>query len=146
MTEAQHQQAIDAEVDRLQQLAAKDDSESLSGILADLNHPDKQVRQAAIDAAKEFGSTDATPALKAAADAADDLQEKIAFLEAADFLSLPKLSFGDPAPSRTPEQIQADQERRAQRDARRQARMQQSASRAAPQPAPAPPSGAPSNP
>jgi len=100
------QEAIDAEVDRLQDWSMNDDPESLSNILADLTNSVKEVREAAIDAAKQFGSTNAIPALKAAAETTDDLQEKIAYLEAADFLSLPPLEFSGLAVQKTPEQIQ----------------------------------------
>ena len=82
--------------------------------------------------------------LKAAADNTDDIQEKIALLEAADFLSLPSIDFTAPASPRTPEQIQADAQRRAESKARRQAQMQNRAGKQDPQsppdqnPSPAP--------
>lgn len=85
------QDAIDAEVDRLQDWSMNNDPASLSNILADLTNSVKEVREAAIDAAEQFGSTDAIPALKAAARTTEDIQEKIAYLQAADFLSLPPL-------------------------------------------------------
>ena len=68
-----------------------DDPASLKLIVTDLTSPDKGVRMAAIEATKQFGSADAIPALKAAADSTDDLEAKTAYLEAAHFLSLPKL-------------------------------------------------------
>ncbi len=120
LTDEQRQANIDAEIDRLQQWSMNDDPASLSNILADLTSSDKEIRDAAIEATKEFGSTNAIPALKAAAESTDDLQQKIAYLEAADFLSLPSMDFNEPAPARTTEQIQA----KAERDARRQAQMQ----------------------
>jgi hypothetical protein len=124
LTPEQRQAAIDAETDRLQEWSMNDDPASLSNILADLTSSDKEIRDAAIEAAKQFGSTNAIPTLKAAAENTDDLQEKIAYLEAADFLSLPSMDFSGPTVPRTPEQIQADAQRRAERDARRQAQMQ----------------------
>ena len=110
----QRQAAIDAEVDRLQDWSTKDDPASLSKILADLTSPESEIREAAIEATKQFGSTNAIPALKAAADGTQNLEDKIAYLEAANFLSLPDLQI----PSKTPEQAA---QWRANAAARRQA-------------------------
>ena len=126
LTSEQRQEAIEAETDRLQQWSMNDDAASLSNILDDLTSSDKEIREAAIDAAKQFGSTNAIPALKAAANSTDDTQEKIDLLEAADFLALPGMTFDSSGAGtpRTPEQIQADAQRRAEREARRQAQLQ----------------------
>ncbi len=124
LTPEQQEDAIDSETDRLQQWSASDNPADLANILADLNNPEKEIREAAIEAAKQFGSAKAIPALKAAANNTDDTGEKIAFLEAADFLSLPGMDFNEPAPPRTPEQIQADEQEQARRKARRDAKMQ----------------------
>lgn len=107
LTPEQRQTLIDSEVERLQQLAMNDDPASLKAILADLRSPEKEIRSAATDAAVNFGSQDAIPDLKAAANATDDIPEKIALLDAAQFLSLPSVTFGPPA-APTAEQIQAD--------------------------------------
>ncbi len=114
-TPEEHQAAIDAETDRLQEWSTSDDPASLPNILNDLTNADKEIRVAAIEAAKQFGSADAIPALKADAEATDDIQEKIDYLEAADFLSLPGISDSSVQLPLTPEQIQADAQRRAQR-------------------------------
>ena len=106
LTSGQRQAAIDAETDRLQDWSMNNDPASLSNILADLTNPEKEIRDAAIEAAKQFGSTNAIPALKAAVDNTDDTQEKIDLLEAADFLSLPPLTIGQ-APQMTREQMKA---------------------------------------
>jgi len=121
LTPEQRQAAINAEVDRLYELAAKDDSVSLSNILADLTNTNKEIREAAIEATKEFGSTDAIPALKAAADATDDISDKIAYLEAVDFLNVPPFDPNEKVNNapKTPEQIQLDQQKQAAREARR---------------------------
>jgi hypothetical protein len=126
-TPEQRQAAIDAETDRLQEWSMSDDPASLSNILADLTNPEKEIRDAAIEATKQFGSTNAIPALKAAAANTTDTEEQIALLEAANFLSLPSMTFGGPATPQTPEQIQAAAQRRAESKARRQAQMQNSA-------------------
>ena len=67
LTPEQQQAAIDAETDRLQQWSMNNDPASLSNILADLTNPEKEIRDAAIEATKQFGSTNAIPALKAVA-------------------------------------------------------------------------------
>lgn len=122
LTPEQRRAAIDAEMDRLQEWSANHAPASLSNILADLTYPDKEVREAAIEAARQFGSPNAIPALKAAAESTDDLQEKMAYLEAADFLSLPPMNFLDPnsIPPPSQEQIQMARQRAAAGEAGRQ--------------------------
>jgi HEAT repeat protein len=78
-------------VEELQALAMRDDADSLKSILAALTNSDPQIREAARDAAVQFGDRTAAPALRAAADQVEDLKEKIALREAADFLELPPL-------------------------------------------------------
>jgi hypothetical protein len=124
LTPEQHQAAIDAETDRLQEWSVNDDPTSLSNILADLTNPDKEIRVAAIEATRQFGSTDAIPALKAAAETTDDIQEKIDYLQAADFLSLPGISDSSVQLPLTPEQIQANRQREAERAALDQDKVQ----------------------
>jgi hypothetical protein len=128
LTDEQRQATIDAETDRLQEWSMNDDPASLSNILADLTNPEKEIRDAAIEAAKQFGSTNAIPTLKAVAANTTDTEEQIDLLEAANFLSLPSIDFTAPASPRTPEQIQADAQRRAERETRRQSQMQRHAS------------------
>jgi hypothetical protein len=115
LTPEQQQAAIDAETDRLQQWSMNDDPVSLSNILADLTNSEKEVREAAIEATKQFGSTNAIPTLKAVAANTTDPEEQIALLQAANFLSLPAISDGSVQLPRTPEQIQAAAQKQAQR-------------------------------
>jgi hypothetical protein len=121
MTPEERQAAIDAEKDRLSEWQMNSDSQSLSNILGDLVSPEKEIREAAIEATKQFGSTNAIPVLKALAANTTDNQEAIEMLEAADFIALPDamLVKHSDAPL-TPEQ----QQRRARAEARRQAQMQ----------------------
>jgi HEAT repeat protein len=112
LTPEQRQAAIDAETARLQQWSMNDDPASLSSILADLTNSEKEIREAAIEATEQFGSTNAIPILKNLAANDTDPQEKAALLDAANFISLP--SIFDGAQTITP----------AEREARRQARMQ----------------------
>jgi len=106
LTDEQRQAAIDAETDRLQDWSMNDDPASLSNILADLTNPEKEIREAAIEAAKQFDSTNAIPTLKAVAANTTDTEEQIALLEAANFLSLPTLPLGT-KPAQTREQMKA---------------------------------------
>lgn len=106
LTPEQREAAIDAETDRLQDWSMNDDPVSLSNILADLTSPEKEIREAAIEAAKQFDSTNAIPTLKAVAANTTDTEEQIALLEAANFLSLPTLPLGN-QPTQTREQMKA---------------------------------------
>ncbi len=110
----------DEEIDRLREWGRNNDPQSLSNILADLTSPDKDVREAAIEAAKQFGSTNAIPALKAAAINSTDTDEQIEMLQAAQFLALPSIA----DIHLTPEQAQAVQTRSAQTRAQLQAQAQ----------------------
>ena len=120
LTAEQQEATNQAEIDQLMDWSRNNDPQSLSNILADLSSPQKDVREAAIEAAKQFGSTNAIPALKAAAMSATDTDEQIEMLQAANFLSLPSIS----SIQLTPDQIAAGQQRVAKMQAQRQARMQ----------------------
>jgi len=123
LTPEQRQAAIDAEIDRLQDWSMNNDPASLSNILADLTSPEKEIRDAAIEAAKQFDSTNAIPTLKAVAANTADTGEQIALLEAADFLSLPSLPpLTKPPQTREQMKAAAQQARQA-----RQNRLQQGA-------------------
>jgi len=70
----------------------ENDSQSLESILAELENADPNIRQAAVDAAVQFGSREAIPRLAQAAAQAQDAKEKSAILEAIDFLKMPTLA------------------------------------------------------
>jgi hypothetical protein len=116
--------AMDEEIERLRVAGLSDDPADLEIILTNLNNPEKEIREAAINAAQQFGSTNAIPALLTAATNAVDPKEKIELTEAAEFIALPSLAFNTNAGPQTPEQIQADQQKRSQMQADRQARLQ----------------------
>ncbi len=122
MTDEERQAAIDAEIGRLQDWSMNDDPASLSNILLDLTNSEKDVREAAIEAAKQFDSTNAILVLKAAAVNSTNTDEQIEMLQAAEFLTLPPLR---DMPSLTPQQIEAVKEKQAQRVANWQAQQQQ---------------------
>jgi len=88
---AQHEAAVQEKINKLQELQANDDPQSLKSILDELTDPEKSVRAAAIESAIQFGSRDAIPVLKAAASNTPDSDEKKALLDAADFLALPSM-------------------------------------------------------
>jgi HEAT repeat protein len=122
LTPKEREAAIEAEIDRLSLLSRKKDPASLPSILASLKHPEKEVREAAIEATRQFGSKDAIPALKEAANNTDDFDEKIDLLDAADFLSLPSINTPGLLRKPTPEQLEAAKQRRLERQNREQAR------------------------
>ena len=130
VTPEEREVAINAEKDRLFEWEMNDDPESLSKILGDLTHPEKEIRLAAIEATKQFGSKDAIPTLKELVKNTDDAEEQTALLEAADFLSLTPMSDSSVQLPRTPEQIQAEQQKIAQAEARKQARIEAQKQRA----------------
>lgn len=78
-------------VAELQLLAMNHDADSLKTILAELTNPNAEIRAAAREAAVQFGDRSAAPVLRAAAATTEDLDEKKALLDAADFLELPPL-------------------------------------------------------
>lgn len=127
----EHEAVVDAEVERLSNWAMNNDPESLSNIVNDLVSPEKDIRVAAINAAKQFESPDAIPALKAAAAVAvnaGNSQEAVDMLEAADWLALPTVEFRPSGmgsqQALTPEQTQALEKNQAEAQARRQEYLQ----------------------
>jgi len=92
MPPAQREAYVAKRVVELQDLGMEDDSESLETILSELKNPDPDIRQAAVDAAVQFGSRDAIPRLLDAAAQTDDPKEKSAMLEAVEFLKMPTLA------------------------------------------------------
>jgi hypothetical protein len=105
-TAEEHRTRVEAEVEQLLEWSMVHEPASLSNILASLTSPEKEIRAAAVEAARQFDSTNAISALKAAANATDDLREKIECLEAAEFLTLPALPFSHP-PAELQEQMEA---------------------------------------
>ena len=92
--EAKHQEAVEARTSELMDLAMNDDTNSLHTILSELNNPDAEIRKAALEAAVQFGASNAIPALESAAQWNDNPEEKKEIADAIEFLKLPRL--GDP--------------------------------------------------
>jgi len=84
--EIRSQQVADR-VAELMDLAMSDDASSLDTILSELNNSDPRLREAAVEAAVQFKSSKAVPALRDAAERAVDPEEKVRILKAIEFLS-----------------------------------------------------------
>src|SRR5262245_983536 len=115
LTPEQERAVIEAEIERLNQLSMKNDPASLPAILAALTDANREVREAAREATMQVADSNAIPVLKQASEMVDDPEEKIEFLEAMQFLSVPPLIFESQGASKTPEQIYAAKTRRALR-------------------------------
>jgi HEAT repeat protein len=83
---------VETRAAELMQLAMNDDAASLETILKELRNPNPAIRHAALQAAIQFGSRDALPAIEQAAQDTDDASEKTQLLGAIAFLKLPSLS------------------------------------------------------
>jgi HEAT repeat protein len=79
---------VQTRIAELNDLAMTDDPASLQQILRELDNPEPSIRTAAVEAAVQFKSPDAIPALKDAEDQATNLDEKVTIQKAIDFLSL----------------------------------------------------------
>ena len=85
------QGSIESQVSMLEDLAWRDDEESLNTITSLLSSPEPAVRQEALAAARTFGSRKAIPALRAAAARSADPTEQAALEETAEYLEMPTL-------------------------------------------------------
>jgi hypothetical protein len=87
-----HEAYVEQRVAELGDLAMADDATSLDTILSELTNRDPEIRNAAREAAVQFGSRDAIPKLTDVALQTDDAHEKAALTEAIEFLKLPTLT------------------------------------------------------
>jgi hypothetical protein len=124
LTPARRQAVIDTELARLREDSMSDDPAALTNLLAGLTSPEKEIREAAIQALEQFGDTNAIPALQAAAANATDPKEQAELLAAADFIALPSVDFSPPATPQTAEEIAARAAKIAQFKAEKQAALQ----------------------
>ncbi len=92
VTPEQHQESVENQIAELESLSRNDDSASLDRILLSLNDPDPEIRATAVDAAIQFGSADAIPALQAANAKTEIPLEKVKLQAAIEFLALPPLA------------------------------------------------------
>ena len=80
---------VQARIEKLNELEARYDQESLQAILGELTNSNREIRAAAIESTIQFQSRDAIPVLKNLAARTRDSEEKKALLDAAEFLALP---------------------------------------------------------
>jgi len=80
---------IQAKIDRLEDLQANDDAESLHAILNELTDSNRVIRHAAIEATTQFRDRAAIPVLADLAARTTDPEEKQELLDAVEFLTLP---------------------------------------------------------
>lgn len=99
--------SLDDQIFELIELGARNDPESLQKILVRLRDSKPEIRAAALEATIQFGSRDAIPFLKELAAETEDAHEKVALLDAVEFLELPsfrevrdrrRANTNDPAP------------------------------------------------
>lgn len=76
----------------LYDLAMKDDTASRDEILSELKNPEKKIRHAALEAAIQFDDRSVVPYLKDAVAQTEDPREKVAILDAIDYINLPSLT------------------------------------------------------
>lgn len=91
-SDPKHRAYIEARVAELGELSGKDDSSSLAILLSEVRNPEKEIREAALDAIVQSGNRDAISRLVELASQAEDAGEKRAIMEAADFLKLPTIT------------------------------------------------------
>ena len=85
-------EAVQAQINRLEDLQSNDDDASLQAILKELTNTNPIIRHVAIEATIQFGGHTAVPILQGLAARTWDPGEKQELLDAAEFLALPTLS------------------------------------------------------
>jgi len=86
------QQVIDERIAGLNELAMKEDADSLNMILVSLTDRNPQIRAAALEATVQFDRPEAIPALQDALALEAALSEKVNLQNAIDYLKLPSFS------------------------------------------------------
>lgn len=85
------QVSSEKEIEALMDASQKSDSDSFQLIVAALADGRSEIRDAALEAAMQFGSRDAIPFLEKAASSAANPREKVKFMDAIDYLKMPTL-------------------------------------------------------
>jgi len=83
---------VAARVIELGELSRSTDRASLETLLSEVRNPDREIRQAALDAITQSGNRAAIPGLREAAGQTRDPQDKEAIEEVIEFMSLPTLT------------------------------------------------------
>lgn len=89
---SKHNTYVEARIVELAELSTKSDRSSLVTLLSEVRNPDKQIRQAALDALCQSGNRDAVPGLMELASQADLPEDKRAINEVIEFLKMPTLT------------------------------------------------------
>ncbi len=88
----------------LMALAMNNDAASFNTIWSELSNPDKEIRAGALAAVVQFGDRSVAPRLRDLAAKTGDAEEKVAILDAANFLELPPLTqLHNPPPTNAPQ-------------------------------------------
>ena len=85
-------QQIEQRVVELEALSGTTDESSVSAILSELGNPEKEIREAAREAAIQSGAREAIPRLEELIERSEDADEKADIREAIEFLKLPSLT------------------------------------------------------
>src|ERR1035437_8155252 len=84
---------VEKEVNQIQDLQGEADGTNnpiiITALLDKLSHPEAEVRKAVLDALKQLNDTNAVPGLEQAAENIKDPREKVAVLDAIDYIKLP---------------------------------------------------------
>jgi hypothetical protein len=88
--------AVEKELDAIQELQGEADGENnpkiISALLDKVAHPEAEVRKAAVEALRQLNDTNAIPGLQQAEEHIKDPHEKVAVLDAIDYLNLPNVT------------------------------------------------------
>ena len=93
ITEQLRAAEVENEVNQIQDLQGEADGTNnpiiITALLDKLSHPEAEVRKAVLDALKQLNDTNAVPGLEKAAESIKDPREKVAVLDAIDYIKLP---------------------------------------------------------
>jgi hypothetical protein len=92
VSDAEQARFVGRRANELYSLAMNDDTASRDTILSELQNPDKRIREAALEAAIQFNDRSVVPYLKDIANQTEDPREKVAILDAIDYINLPSLT------------------------------------------------------
>ena len=88
----QHETYVAARISELRDLSRKTEPASLETLLSEINNPDQEIREAALDIISQSGKRGAIPRLLEVAALTEDASQKQAIDDAVEFLKLPTLT------------------------------------------------------
>jgi hypothetical protein len=93
ITEQLRAAEVENEVNQIQDLQGEADGTNnpiiITALLDKLSHPEAEVRKAVLDALKQLNDTNAVPGLEKAAESIKDPREKVAVLDAIEYIQMP---------------------------------------------------------